>query len=213
MVYRRSPAACERARQGRADVLRAARTVVAPQGMAGISMAAVAAEAGVAVGSLYRHFPSKTDLVTELVRSTCDHELAVLRAVASGEHGTGGPAAGTGGAERLAAAVSVFARRALSSGRVAYAMICEPTAAQAELLRRTIRAEMATILAGIVADGVADGSFPPQDALLAGLALVGAVSEVLTAPSGDVAGEDRDRLVESITAMALRSVGTGRVPA
>lgn len=214
MVYRRSPAACERARQSKDEVLRAARTVVAAEGMAGLSMAAVAVEAGVAVGSLYRHFPSKTDLVTELVRTTCEHELAVLRAIATGTD----EARRCGhepdrGSERLAAAVSVFARRALSSGRVAYAMICEPTVAEAELLRRSIRAEMATILASIVADGVADGSFPAQDALLAGLALVGAVSEVLTAPNGYAIAGDHDQLVESIGAMALRSVGAARVTA
>ena len=40
MVYRRSPAACERARQSKDEVLRAARTVVAAEGMAGLSMAA-----------------------------------------------------------------------------------------------------------------------------------------------------------------------------
>ena len=92
-------------------------------------------------------------------------------------------------------------------------MICEPTVAEAELLRRTIRAEMATILAGIVVDGVADGSFPAQDALLTGMALVGAMSEVLTAAAGYVAEGDRDQLVGSIRAMALRSVGAARVTA
>ncbi len=207
MVYRRGPAACERALQSRDKVLRAARAVVAVEGITGLSMAAVASEAGVAVGSLYRHFPSKTDLVTELLRSTCEHELSVLRAIAAGR----GDEPETGdSAERLAAAVSVFTLRALSSGRLAYAMICEPTVAQAELLRRRIRAEMATILASIVADGVAEGSFAPQDPLLTGLALVGALSEVLSAAESFGIDLGHEHIVESIGAMARRSVGAQR---
>jgi len=205
MAHRRGAAACERARQNSDDVLRAARAVVAADGIAGLSMAAVAAEAGVAVGSLYRHFPAKTDLVTELLRSTCDHELAVLRTIAAGDEPP---------AERLATAVSVFVSRALSSGRVAYAMICEPTVAEAELLRRRIRGEMATILAGIIRDGMstpdgAGGSAGPheQDPLLVGLAVVGAVSEVLTAPDEFAVRGRRAEIVEALTALALRSAG------
>ena len=54
---------------------------------------------------------------------------------------------------------SVFATRALASGRLAYSMIAEPTTEAAEALRLVIRAELAELFASIVADGVATGAF------------------------------------------------------
>lgn len=201
MVYRRSEAAQARQDEARDEVLRAARAVVAANGIGGLGMAAVAAEAGVAVGSLYRHFASKSDLVAEVLTETCGHELDVLRSIG------GGP--GTG-AERLHDAVTVFARRALSSGKLAPAMICEPTSAPAEQLRRTIRSSMADILAGMVADGEADGSLPPQDAACTGVAIVGAVSEVLTRPGPPPSGARREALVATLGTLALRAAGSLR---
>ena len=198
MAERRRGAACVRAPHSRESVLRAARTVVAADGITGLSMVAVAAEAGMAVGSVYRWFSSRTELVSEVLITTCAHELDVLRAIAASDDTP---------AERLHDAVTVFARRALSSGRIAYAMICEPTVAEAESVRRGIRQEMAHILAGIVSAGVADGSLPAQDPGVTGTALVGAVSEVLTGPLGTGSRSGRAALVEAVGTLALRSAG------
>jgi AcrR family transcriptional regulator len=49
----------------RRRILEAARVVVAEQGFAAAQVAVVAAEAGVATGSVYRHFPSKASLFAE----------------------------------------------------------------------------------------------------------------------------------------------------
>lgn len=202
MVYRRGVAAQQRQERARDDVLRAARTIVASAGIDGLSMAAVAAEAGVAVGSLYRHFAGRSELVCAVVERTCRHELDILRQVASGPE----PAP-----QRLETAVATFSRRALSSGRVAPAVICEPTSKEPELLRRRIRAEMAAILGAIVADGVAESTLPPQDAMLTGTALVGAVSEAVVDRLGDGgrpggrAGDEE--LAATLAAMAVRLAG------
>lgn len=197
MVYRRGPAAIERQEQIREDVLRAARTIVAANGIDGLSMVAVAAEAGLAVGSLYRHFAGRGELVSAVVERTCRHELDVLRQIAAGPE----PAT-----DRLHDAVAVFCRRALSSGRIASAVICEPTSKEPELLRRRIRAEMAAILGGMVADGVAEGALPAQDALVTGTALVGAVSEVIVDRLAD--GSDAaSTLPATLAAMAVRLAG------
>ncbi|WP_158879737.1 TetR/AcrR family transcriptional regulator [Amycolatopsis anabasis] len=48
--------------RNRAEILRAARALLAADGPAA-GMDEIAREAGVAVGTLYRHFPTKTDLV------------------------------------------------------------------------------------------------------------------------------------------------------
>ncbi len=83
MGGRRSPVQ-DRSRAMVDRLLEAAIRVIAERGYAGLSTNRVAAEAGVSVGSLYRYFGDKDDLVRELrVRSTADI-LGDLTAVMSG---------------------------------------------------------------------------------------------------------------------------------
>src|SRR5687767_6172725 len=53
--------------RNRERIIDAARTLMAEQG-ANVEMADIAREAGVGVGTLYRRFPDKEALITELVR-------------------------------------------------------------------------------------------------------------------------------------------------
>lgn len=83
MEGRRSPVQ-DRSRAMVDRLLEAATRVIAERGYAGLSTNRVAAEAGVSVGSLYRYFGDKDDLVRELrVRSTADI-LGDLTAAMSG---------------------------------------------------------------------------------------------------------------------------------
>jgi len=75
----------EAARPMRADAKRnyerlvaAARTVFAQEG-GGASMEAIAKEAGVGVGTLYRHFPKRIDVVEAVYREDVDELNAVAR--------------------------------------------------------------------------------------------------------------------------------------
>lgn len=54
------------AQRNRAAILEAARTQIAAVGP-DVGMGRIAAAAGVAVGTLYRHFPTKTDLVAAVI--------------------------------------------------------------------------------------------------------------------------------------------------
>ena len=47
--------------------------------MGAVQIAAVAARAGIAAGTVYRYFPSKTDLIAELVAAIAGRELAAMR--------------------------------------------------------------------------------------------------------------------------------------
>ena len=49
-----------------------------------INPVAVAAEAGVSTGLIYRHFPSKADLFVEVLTAAVEHELDILSAIADG---------------------------------------------------------------------------------------------------------------------------------
>ncbi len=65
-------------------LLRAALLLVARDGFGAATTAAIAAQAGVAEGTLYRHFPSKDDLLIEVYRQV---KAAVFRAISDGEDG------------------------------------------------------------------------------------------------------------------------------
>ena len=68
---------------------------------------AVADRAGLSGGALYRHFPSKADLLVEVFRDTAKREMAAVDEAA---------ATGTC-SERLEAAATTHARRALRRRR------------------------------------------------------------------------------------------------
>jgi AcrR family transcriptional regulator len=65
-------------------LLRAAVLLVARDGFGAATTAAIAAEAGVAEGTLYRHFPSKDDLFVEAYRRL---KGKVFEQISSGEDG------------------------------------------------------------------------------------------------------------------------------
>ncbi|MCC3763349.1 TetR/AcrR family transcriptional regulator; helix-turn-helix transcriptional regulator [Glycomyces sp. TRM65418] len=63
------------ARRNRARILEAAEAVFAEQG-ASASTEAVAARAGVAIGTVFRHFPTKPDLLESVVMNLLDRLIA-----------------------------------------------------------------------------------------------------------------------------------------
>lgn len=183
----------------RERIVRAASDIVAGQGFAAASVAAVAAGAGIAVGSVYRHFPSKGELFAELFRRASAHELEATReAVAA----AGDPH------ERLAAATATFAERALRGRRLAWALIAEPVDPLVESERLAFRRAYRDLFAEIVADGVASGELPPQDAELTAAAVVGAIGEALVGPLSPVAPErDPAAVVAAVVGVCLRATG------
>ncbi len=68
MPYRRTPQIQARLDAQRAAIVSAAGELLAEEGYAACSVAAVAARAGVAAGTVYRHFDGKAELVAELFR-------------------------------------------------------------------------------------------------------------------------------------------------
>src|SRR3954466_10357758 len=98
MPYRRTSATEARRAEVRERIVAAAREQVAEGGYASASVQAVAARAGVATGSVYRHFPSKAELFTEVFRRASQRELDVMRAGRgaglAGRAGGGGAGAG-----------------------------------------------------------------------------------------------------------------------
>jgi AcrR family transcriptional regulator len=72
----------------REKLLRAALEIAARNGLEAATTAAIASAAGVAEGTLYRHFPSKDDLLIEVYRGI---KRAVFEAISDGESGDEAP--------------------------------------------------------------------------------------------------------------------------
>ncbi|WP_216211773.1 TetR/AcrR family transcriptional regulator [Amycolatopsis aidingensis] len=173
MPYRRTPRIQERLDTQRAAIVDAATELLAESGYAGCSMAAVAARAGVSVGSVYRHFPGKAELVAELFRVVVSREVAAVDE-ASRSRGEI--------TERIVAVIETFAGRALKAPRLAYALLAEPVDAPVEAERLRFRRAFRDIVASRIEEGVAAGVLPPQDPQITAAALVGAAAEVLIGP-------------------------------
>src|SRR5881392_733865 len=101
MPYRPTERTEARKAATRERIVSAALDQVSEGGYASASVQAVARRAGVATGSVYRHFPSKAELFSEVFRRASQRELDVVRALTEDESR---PVA-----ERVAAAVEAFA--------------------------------------------------------------------------------------------------------
>ena len=179
--------------------MEAARGQVAEGGYASASVQAVARRAGVATGSVYRHFPSKAELFAEVFRRASQRELDVVAAVTGDESLPPG--------ERVAAAVDAFARRALAAPVMAYALLAEPVDPAVEAERLVFRRAYRDAFVTAIAEGIAAGELPEQDAELSAAALVGALGEALVGPLSPTASpRDEDRLIAALVAFCLRSV-------
>ncbi len=196
MAYRRTQAVQERLDATRARIVAAAHALIAEKGYAGCSVALVADAAGVATGSVYRHFPDKGALFAEVFRTATQREVDAV-AEAGAKPGSI--------EERVARAVETFAGRALRSPRLAYALIAEPVDPQVEAERLVYRRAYRDIFAQVIADAVDAGDLPPQDPEVSAAAVVGAMAEALVVPLH--AGVASRRTVPELTAFVVRSLG------
>jgi AcrR family transcriptional regulator len=201
MAYRRTERTEARLAQARERILAAALGQVAEGGYASASIQAIAARAGVATGSVYRHFPSKAELFAEVFRRQARQELAVLEQIAERD----GPAL-----ERLAAATEALARRALAAPTLAYAQIAEPVEQEVEAERLVLRRGYRDAFARILSEGIERGDLEPHDTRTYGAAILGAISEALVGPLGDPGVRDSEALVASLVQF---TTGGARAPA
>src|SRR4051794_19868574 len=174
MPYR--PTAKTEARRAatRERIVSAALDQLAAGGYASASVNAIAQRASIATGTVYRHFPSKSDLFAEAFRRASARELAVMVDAAAQPDQ---PAR-----ERIAHGAETFARRALAEPTRAYALLAEPVDPAVEAERLIFRRAYRDLFADTIEQGIATGELPPQDAETVAAALVGALGEALVGP-------------------------------
>lgn len=177
----------------KAQILRAARSVVMDGGFGNLQMNAVAAAAGVAVGTIYRYFPSRADLCAAIVSTTSQREVDVLSGIAVAE---GAPS------QKMRDAVRAFATRAMRGRRLAYGLIFEPIDPEVESTRLKYRRAIARVFETIVREGIEAGEFRDVDVEVAAACLVGAFMEGLVGSLAPDTGGEQARADEVAGAIA-----------
>jgi AcrR family transcriptional regulator len=166
-----------------------------------VQIAPVAERAGIAAGTVYRYFPSKTDLVAALVAAVSEAEIDAMRRAADAAPG---PLSG------LAIAIATFASRALARRRLAWAVIAEPVDAEADQVRVVYRRALAAEIETRLKAAINAGALPPEDSARTAAALVGAVLEGLIGPLAPPISTEpaaARETVQQLTLFALRAVG------
>lgn len=201
MAYRRTENVIRRQAERHDAIVMAAGQAAREGGMAAIQIAPVAARAGIAAGTVYRYFPSKTELLGALVASAAEREIEAVRRAASGAPGP---------LSALAAAIATFADRAARNRKLAWAITSEPADAETDTMRLAYRRALAEQFMELVSAAIAGGHMQEIDAAHAVPAVIGALLEGLAGPLAADAGGDEARLreaVQTLTLFALRGLG------
>jgi AcrR family transcriptional regulator len=201
MAYRRTENVVRRLAAREQAILAAARAIAAEDGMGAVQVAGVAVRAGIAAGTVYRYFPSKTDLIAELVAGVAGSELDAMR-----QAGDAAP----GPLSALAACIATFAARALNERSLAWAVIAEPVDADVDAVRLAFRQSLAGALEARIKAALAARHLPDQDPRASAPAVVGVLMEGLIGPLAPSPGKDaaaRRDAVQAATLLALRALG------
>ncbi|MGK2877497.1 MAG: TetR/AcrR family transcriptional regulator [Solirubrobacterales bacterium] len=175
----------------RQRLLDATTELLAEGGYAAATVAALTTRAGVASGTLYRHFASKEELFVEIFRSLSGRELDAMRQAAEGERSP---------LDRLEAAIDAFARRALAEPRVAWALLAEPVDALVDAERLEYRRRYRDLVVEVA----------PRGSLTLAAAIVGGVGEALVGPLSEppTSPAERHELIAEIKAFARRAASS-----
>lgn len=201
MPYRRTDGVKRRIAARHQAILAAAQALAGEGGLVAVQIAPVAERAGIAAGTVYRYFPSKTELIAELVSALARSEVAALNKAAD---------AAPGPLSALAAAMATFAARSLSDRRLAFALLAEPVDRDADGARSAYRKTLVHLLEARIGTAVAGGHLPDQDSATTAAALLGALVEGLVGPLAPRDGDDPGKAraaVQAITLFGLRALG------
>ncbi|WP_371233042.1 TetR/AcrR family transcriptional regulator [Pseudomonas sp. QE6] len=207
MAYRVTEARLRRDVEERERILSLALARVADGGFAALTMQTLAEDAGIATGSLYRHFRGKGELAAEVFARASQHEVDALAEVLHVPDKA---------ARRLEHGLRQFAARAWGSRQLAFALIAEPVDPEVDEQRLIYREAYATLFVQLLEQGIAQGEFPAQPVHLVAACLVGAIAEALVGPLSPPARAARDagqpgaslaEVSDALVHFCLRAVG------
>jgi AcrR family transcriptional regulator len=192
LAYRKTGKVVAQLEANRARILDAAQALVFSGGFQAASMAAVAAKAGVATGTLYRYFASREALLLDVFRAVSDAEMSRLEDIAAGP---GLPAA------RLRNVVHAFTTRAVRGAKQAHALLAEPVDGALADERMAYRRRHAAIFERLMREAQAAREIPALDAHVTAAAIAGAIPSALTLHGPDNV-PDAGALIDTVLRMA-----------
>jgi AcrR family transcriptional regulator len=201
MPYRRTENVVRRLAEREQTIVDAAQSAARHGGMAAVQIALVAERAGIASGTVYRYFPSKSDLVAELIGAVTQRSLEAMRKAAG---------AAPGPLSALAAAIAAFATRLIAERRISWAALGAPVERDNDGVQFDCRASLIAELRSRMQIAVAHGHLPEQDIVMAASAVLGAVLEGLIGPLAPDVSSDPTKTRETVqnaTLLALRALG------
>ncbi|GGE52081.1 TetR family transcriptional regulator [Streptosporangium jomthongense] len=173
MAYRETEKMRLRKAAARQRIAECTYQCVAEGGFRNAKITRIAQRAGVATGTIYRHFESKEDLFAEIFRKATQREVdKVAEALAVPGNAT----------TRLETALRQFAERALKGPVMAWSLIAEPVDPKVEEERLIYRKAYANLFEQAIREGIEEGCIPDQDARQSSTCLVGAIAESLVGP-------------------------------
>jgi AcrR family transcriptional regulator len=180
-----------------------ARELIEEDGYGAASVVAIAERAGVASGTLYRHFASKEELFVEVFRSACDREVRAMREAAAAMPD------GATHVDRLEQVLATFAQRALRRPRLAWALIAEPVDPLVDAERLAYRERYSELTAQALQGGIDAGELPDQNVELTAAALVGGCGEALVGPLSPLAANKPSdhEILAALRTFVRRAVG------
>ncbi|BFM15474.1 TetR/AcrR family transcriptional regulator [Maricurvus nonylphenolicus] len=199
MVYRPTANTEARKVKVRERLLKSGLELVAEGGFKKATIGAVAKRAGVASGTVYSYFNSKTHLSTEIFQLGTEREVAKVHEALTQEGDI---------TTRLENATRVFMTRAMKGRTLAFAMIAEAVDEELDDERRRYREVWAHTYEPILQEGIDTGYLPPQSAAITAAGLVGSMAEVMVGPLSSKTEQFEDtELVDTMVAFCLRAVG------
>jgi AcrR family transcriptional regulator len=151
----------------RPDIERAALRLFVTRGLRGTTVRDIAARAGVAEGTLYRHWRSKRELARAVFRGCAEAVAADVRQAAAQERTARG---------KLTAGIRALFRSARDETLLYEMLVLPPSRDTQDFLAPGVNP--AEALARIIAEGQARGEFGAGDARLAGECIMGVVTRV-----------------------------------
>jgi len=189
----------------RARLLAAAIELVSEVGFKNAQISAIADRAGLAQGTLYRNYKSRTELLVKVVAHVSQHEVDVVAGVAMGDEP---------GPEILRRCAYTFGSRAIRGRQMGYALVAEPVESEIEVERLRYRQKLMRVFETVINRGIREGAFVDQPVQISSACIVGSLFEALVGPIArinDMSEADQLAQVEAIADFCVRAVvGTVR---
>jgi len=201
MAYRSTDKTRAHMARQRRKLLDAALTIVSNQGFTALSIVKVATRSGLAVGSVYKHFNSKDQLLLQVYSELSSTDLVLdLQLINQSSDA----------AIQLNIALDQFFAKALMADKLAYALFAEPISPLISQQRQQYKSQFITIFSKIISQGIEQKIFCNQDITMTANAIVGILIESLLTPmqwqDQAMPTFERIKLIQQCQQFCLRAV-------